>query len=853
MTPHKIDQAFIDELIERAISIYADVYFDSDVQQMKQAMHQAQCQYCNLVTTYLVSQVSQYLGQVDTSIQAVYKLEPISANQIIQRDAPPPIAGRVGIHLVIWVVHTSQQLQDLVDSLNIFLAASLPKLICPGASPTCSSITIEIVDDTQVRNQSGYGLAVPNTYIHSKPVWEKTGIQELRPVEEAPAAQSNEFVEYGRFDPEKVPEIRVLEHIRSIERIPLEDRVMMEPHLTELKVILIRRMVSEHLTYVGLAKKWFTTADLAYIYEHKIGSGRIGGKAAGLLLAERIFKQVADEDFLANVMIPESYFLGTEVINLFLSMNGLTYWNDQKYKSEDQMLEEYPFILEEFQMGKFPPEIVSALEELLIKFGSRPLIVRSSSQLEDSFGTSFAGKYDSHFCPNQGTPEENLDALTNAIALTYASAFKPEALRYRRSIGLQDYAERMSILIQAVEGEPLGQYLLPHASGVAHSRNIFRWSPQIKPELGFARIVWGLGTRAVERLGDDYPRLVALSHPTLQPNDSAQAIRHYSQRQVDLIDKKTNALVTMPIHEVLTPDYPPLNLITQLERDGYFVTARQRVRSSEIPRLAVNFHEFLARTNFTTLLSKMLRLLEEHYHSTVDLEFAVNIPEPRNPRPTVQITLLQCRPQSYLEGLLPPALPEDLAEEHIIFSSGWLVPRGYLSDIRYLVYVKPLTYFALDTQAARRLVGQAISHLNEQLDKRSFICIGPGRWGSTNPDLGVYVSYADIHHSGAMIELSGSEAGAPSEPSLGTHFFHDLMEAQIYPIAVPLDEPDTRFQREFFDNAPNVIKDLITVNEQIAQCIQVIDIAAYRPGHHIEMIMDNAQEQVTAFLVKKGD
>ena len=269
--------------------------------------------------------------------------------------------------------------------------------------------------------------------------------------------------------------------------------------------------------------------------------------------------------------------------------------------------------------------------------------------------------------------------------------------------------------------------------------------------------------------------------------------------------------------------------------------------------MAVNFHEFLARTNFTTLLSKMLRLLEKHYHSTVDLEFAARILEPRKPRPTVQITLLQCRPQSYLEGILPPALPEELAEEDIIFSSGWLVPRGYLSDIRYLVYVRPSAYFALDTQAARRLVGQAISHLNEQLEKRSFICIGPGRWGSTNPDLGVYVSYADIHQSGAMIELSGSEAGAPSEPSLGTHFFHDLMEAQIYPIAVPLDEPDTRFQREFFDNAPNVIADLITVNEQIAQCIQVIDIAAYQPGHHIEMIMDDAQEQVTAFLVKQGD
>jgi hypothetical protein len=851
MTSLRIDQALIDEMIERAISIYADVYFDGDHQQMKQALEQGECQYCILVRTYLVSQVSQYLAQMDPTIQAVYKLEPSSANQITQGDAKLQTTSGVGIQLVVWATQISQPLVDLVKSLNDALATSLQTLSCPGPLPACSTINIEIVDDAQVRSQRGYGLMVPNAYIHSKPIWEKAGLEEIRPVEEEPIAQSNEFVEYGRFDPEKVPEIRVLEHIKSIERIPAEDRVMMEPHLTELKVILIRRMVSEHLAYVGLAKKWFTTSDLTYIYEHKIGSGRIGGKAAGLLLAERILNRAEDEEIIANVLIPESYFLGTEVINLFLSMNGLTYWNDQKYKSEDQMAEEYPYILEEFQMGKFPPDIIRALEELLVKFGSRPLIVRSSSQLEDSFGTSFAGKYDSHFCPNQGSTEENLNALTNAIALTYASTLKPEALRYRRSIGLQDYAERMSILIQAVEGASLGQYLLPYASGVAHSRNIFRWSPQIKPELGFARIVWGLGTRAVERLGDDFPRLVALSHPTLQPNDSPEAIRRYSQRQVDLIDKEANALITLPIHEVLTPDYSALNLIAQIERDGYFVTLRQRVRSSEIPKLAVNFHELLARTNFTSLLSKMLRLLEKHYHSTVDLEFAVHIPTPGDPRPTVQIVLLQCRPQSYLEGILPPALPENLTTENIIFSSGSLVPRGYLPNIRYLVYVRPLAYFALDTQPARRQVSQAISQLNELLDQRSFICIGPGRWGSTNSDLGVYVSYADIHQSCALVELSGSEAGAPSEPSLGTHFFHDLMEAQIYPIAVPLDEPDTHFQREFFDNAPNAITSFINVDEQTAACVQLIDIAAYRPNHHIEIIMDDAQDQVTAFLVKR--
>jgi phosphoenolpyruvate synthase/pyruvate phosphate dikinase len=147
------------------------------------------------------------------------------------------------------------------------------------------------------------------------------------------------------------------------------------------------------------------------------------------------------------------------------------------------------------------------------------LIVRSSSQLEDNFGTSFAGKYNSYFCPNQGTPNENLKALTTAIARTYASTLNPEALLYRRSKKLQDYDERMAALIQVVEGDKFGRYFLPQAAGVAFSHNLYRWDPQIRREDGFVRLVWGLGTRAVERK-QRFSAPAVLSHPLLQPDDS---------------------------------------------------------------------------------------------------------------------------------------------------------------------------------------------------------------------------------------------------------------------------------------------------------------------------------------------
>jgi phosphoenolpyruvate synthase/pyruvate phosphate dikinase len=173
-----------------------------------------------------------------------------------------------------------------------------------------------------------------------------------------------------------------------------------------------------------------------------------------------------------------------------MALNGLMHWNDQKYKLEDQIRADYPVIQQGFLEGEFPPDILDKFQALLAQVGNKPLIVRSSSLLEDNFGTSFAGKYESYFCPNQGSEAENLQALSRAITRVYASIFNPDALLYRRAKGLQDYDERMAILIQVVEGERYGRYYLPHAAGVAFSRNV-SVVPQIRrdtvcaPGLGF--------------------------------------------------------------------------------------------------------------------------------------------------------------------------------------------------------------------------------------------------------------------------------------------------------------------------------------------------------------------------------
>ncbi|MFN2195700.1 MAG: PEP/pyruvate-binding domain-containing protein, partial [Anaerolineales bacterium] len=799
----------------------------------------------------LAGQIGEYIGQLDKTVKAVFSLVPHETARPVNQGAIGHTQKQYRLNLVVWVERKSEALSALIETLESALTISLQKSGLNGNTGEEFILDANLIDDIDVAQRRGFGLVVENQTLQSRPVWQRLDVPDLRTGEDVlPQAPGVTYSLPESFDPLLMPEPRLIEHAFAIERIPAEERTMMEPHLTDLKVALIRRLISDQLEYIRVAKRWFSIDDLANIYHHRIGYGRIGGKSAGMLLAACILNRVAEDAIKSRVKIPDSYFLGSDLIYIFMSMNGLMYWNDQKYKPEDQIREEYPIIQDEFLAGSFPPEIVDQFRELLVKLSPNPLIVRSSSQLEDNFGTSFAGKYDSYFCPNQGTPEENLNDLMDAIKRTYVSTLKPEALLYRRSKGLQDYDERMAVLIQTVQGERFGDYFLPHASGVAFSQNIYRWAPQIRREAGFVRLVWGLGTRAVQRLGNDYPRLVALSHPTLQPDDSTEAIRRYSQHYVDLIDLSVNETKTLPINEVLTPDYPPLNLIAQVERDGFFVTPRMRLPYDDIPRLAINFEDFLNRTSFASLLSNILRLIEENYHASVDMEFAIRIEDPRSRSPKLVISLLQCRPQTYLEEIHPPSIPKGLAQEDILFSTRFMVPRGFLSSIQHIIFVRPEIYFRLPTAAARTMVSQAISRLSNQLPEKTFICIGPGRWGSINQDLGVYVSYADIHNAGALVEMSGREIGTGPEPSLGTHFFQDLMEAQIYPLAIPMDHKSTYFNAAFFKHAPNAIGSYLELDELTEKCVCLIDIAAYRPGCHVEVIMNDEENRAVAFLAR---
>lgn len=639
------------------------------------------------------------------------------------------------------------------------------------------------------------------------------------------------------FNPELAPTDLLLKQAERYEAMPPDQLASVRHHLEEIVVVLTKTMISDHLEFVRVAKGWFTTDDFKFIQARRIGGGKIGGKAAGMLLAWKIL--CASASFISRqVTLPDSYFIGADVFYDFLALNGLEY--NQKYKSQEQIRAEYPQIQAAYERARFPEEIAERLRDILRRVGKMPLIVRSSSLLEDNFGTSFAGKYESYFCPNQGTLKENLRELTLAIRRIYASVYSPDALFYRRHMGLLDYDERMAILLQEVQGQTYGRYFFPAMAGVAFSYSPIVWSPRLRREEGFVRLVLGLGTRAVERVGEDYPRLVTLSHPMLRPEVSPAEVRRYSQHFIDLIDLENNAFVSLPVDQVLKRDYPALFWVASMDQGDavlplFFITPQ-----ASCDHLVLTFDNLLQRSGFVSLMKGVLSALAQEYRAPVDIEFAATL-TPDSGRPQLTLHLLQCRPQSSMRGEAARPIPVDLPAGDKVFLASRMVPQGQVSQVEYIIYIDWVAYNQITDPVRRTEVARVIGRLNKALEGHGFVLVGPGRWGSSNIQLGVPVTYADIYNARALVEVAMTQAGGTPDPSYGTHFFQDLMEAHIYPLAVYPDEGGDFLNQEFLQQTRNCLDTLLPVDAGYSDCVKVIHVPTEREGYYLEIAMDGRQ------------
>ncbi|MCX6029607.1 MAG: PEP/pyruvate-binding domain-containing protein [Chloroflexi bacterium] len=635
--------------------------------------------------------------------------------------------------------------------------------------------------------------------------------------------------------------------------LPPEESDRHQHHLQEIKVELIRRAISDQVAFVRVAKEYLTIADLKWIYSRRIGEGKIGGKAAGMLLAGKILQALATSHVPGGpplqIILPESYFVATGVFYEFMATNNIQYYVSQKYKDIDRIENEYPELQQAYQRGRFPDYALDRLRDLLDEVGQQPLIVRSSSLLEDNFETSFAGKYESVFCPNQGDPAKNLADLTRAIGRVYASVANPDAILYRKQKNLLDYDERMAVLIQVVQGVRYSDFFFPAAAGMAYSRNPFIWNPQLRREEGFIRMVTGLGTRAVERVGEDYPRMVALSHPKLRPEAGAQQIKYYSQYYMDVLNLAENKFETKRVSEVLRGDYPGLRYLASQDKDGYIDVMVFSDPSLDPNTLVMTFDGLLTQTSFVPQMKSVLKTLEFGYGRPVDIEFTVTLSDD-HPRPRVELHLLQCRPQNEAEQAEEVSFPVALSEADVVFGTTKLVPTGRVRNITHVVYVDPVKYSQISEPSQKLELARLIGRLNARLAGQTFILMGPGRWGSSNPDLGLKIGYADFYNTRILVEIGLAHGSSRPTLSYGTHFFQDLVESHIFPLAIFPGEPGNPFNQAFFDKALNALPALLPEDARYADFVKVIHVPATTGGRVLEAAMSGGEGKAVAFLTK---
>ncbi len=652
------------------------------------------------------------------------------------------------------------------------------------------------------------------------------------------------------FNPEIAPWELLFRQGEIYESLPEPERKPVQHHLEEIKVVLIKRMISDQLPFIGIAKKVLTISDLRRVYRRLIGGGKIGGKAAGIVLAWKILRQRSPEfgpDIGDLVEIPESYFIGSHVIYDFSVLNNLDHFMNQKYRPIQEIRSVYPKLVEAYLKGKLPDPVVERLREILIKFRGVPLIVRSSSLLEDNFGFSFAGMYSSIFCPNQGNDEQNLEELLNAIRRIYASLLNPDVLLYRKQHDLLDYDERMCLIIQPVRGERYGRYFLPPVSGVGYSFNPFRWGPNIRRQDGFLRMVWGLGTRAVNPSTNDYPRLVALSHPNLRPDPSPTAIRQYSQHMVDVLDLEANRFVTLPVDDVLKADYPALDTVASLDQGDYLQDIFSGGMLDNDAEFVITFNKLTEDKRFVKLMRTALVRLEHVYGQPVDIEFAIEITRDR-PSRDYRLHVLQCRPLSQRPDVVDVSIPDDIPEADLLFETRSLVPDGIAENIDYAVYIDPVVYKQISDVVIKRELGRAVCRLNQALHDDNFILMGPGRWGSANLDLGVHVTYGDIYNTKVLVEIGVSSEGGRPNLSYGTHFFNDLVESGIAALALWPDQEQSSFNWSFFRDSENSLADILPVDADLAPYLRVIDIAAVSGDRLMHIYMDGEEDRAVGRL-----
>ncbi|MBO6104459.1 MAG: phosphoenolpyruvate synthase [Methanobrevibacter sp.] len=589
-------------------------------------------------------------------------------------------------------------------------------------------------------------------------------------------------------------------------------------------------MMTKDEKMLSKIKEYFTFEDYITIYDRRVGSGSVGGKSCGMLLARKIIEKERP-DIYRNLEPDDSFYIGSDLFYTYIVSNDL--WDLRVKQRTKEGYYKYGKELEEaLKNGTFSEEIKKGFIQILDYFGQNPIIVRSSSFLEDGYGNAFAGKYESVFCVNRGSLEERLAAFEEAVKVVYSSTMNISALEYRKINDLDDTDEQMALLVQRVSGSYYGDYFFPTAAGVGFSYSPYSPLPDMDNSKGMLRLVMGLGTKAVDRTKKDYPRIINLDKPEVTMVKDIREKHRYSQHYLDVIDLKNISLHDIPVGDGLDviPRYAKRVLVEHdREAERMF---RDRGERREI--VFVNCEGLVKNQEFIDEMKEIMDTLETAYDYPVDIEYTVNVGEDNS----FNVNLLQCRPLQVSINNESIEIPEDKNVFFHIKESSMGMSRKNTIDA--ICYVDPHKYYEYP-YAQKSSISRVINDVNaycKENDKTAILIV-PGRIGTSSPELGIPVVFADISHFSAILEESYSEVGYMPELSFGSHMFQDLVEAEIYYGALFENEKKLEFNKDMIYDYKNILKDINpNLSEEIYDMIQVIDFGDDKAEFYHDMNKD---------------
>jgi len=547
----------------------------------------------------------------------------------------------------------------------------------------------------------------------------------------------------------------------------------------------------------GIIAKYDRSSFDEYLIFSRIGDGSIGGKARGLAFINSMIKRYKLFNKFEDVVItiPRTVVISTDFFDKFMEKNDL-YKVALSEISDDA-------ILNAFLKAKLPSGLHEDLQAFL-GVVKNPIAIRSSSKLEDSHYQPFAGIYSTYMIPNVSNKKTMMRMLTSAIKSVYASVYYKSSKSYMTATSNVIDEEKMGIVLQEVCGTKQNGHFHPTISGVARSINFYPLGPE-KPEDGIAQIAYGLGKLIVDggvglRFSPKYPKkILQLSSPDIALRDSQKKFYTLNMSSEGFIPSTDDGVNILSKESDLISDDPSAtHVLSTFDYNSHRLVEGTHAQGKKI----VTFKSILSYKTFplAEILQELLRVGEKEMGNPIEIEFAVNLNTPKG-FPKI-FNFLQIRP-IVLNNQMVDINWDEMEDKPALIKSNAALGNGTYDNIDDFIYVKPGTFDPAKTKEIASKVEAFNDHMIKE--NRNYVLVGPGRWGSADPWLGIPVKWSQISQARLIVE-SGLK-NFKVDPSQGTHFFQNLTSFNVGYFTINPYMNDGFYDVDFLDGMDAVYED----------------------------------------------